>query len=117
MKIEEFKIKFSEIVCDIENTNYGSIIVEFKLVILIQELILTNNISKEEILKIFELELNKEEDFEARTQSLGEIYINLKNDHKCISIFDDFGKDYIRNLYHILNLYTLNEKLFHECNE
>lgn len=116
MEIEEFKAKFTEIVGKIENTNYGSIITEFKLIILIQELILTNNISKDELLSIFENEMKKEEDFEAREQALGEVYMNLISAHKCKSVFDDLGKDYMLNLFRILNLFTSNGSLFNECN-
>lgn len=113
---EEFIAKFTEIVSTIENTNYGSIIAEFKLVILIQELVLTNSITIDEILNIFEIEINKDEGFEARNQALGEIYMNLKNAHKWISIFDDFGKDYTQRLFVTLNLYISNGGLFEECN-
>ena len=65
MKIEEFKDKLFFVVNNIQNTNYGSIIAEFKLVVLIQEFILTNIITKETLIDIFEEEIIKNSDLEA----------------------------------------------------
>lgn len=117
MQIEHFKLRFNEIVDNIENTNFGSINAEFKLVILIQEFILTNKINKEYISNIIEEEMKKDIDFEARIQVLGEISSNLQNAHKCKSIFDDYGQDYVLYLFRILNILILNDRLFNVCNE
>ena len=117
MKIEEFKDKLFFVVNNIQNTNYGSIIAEFKLVVLIQEFILTNIITKETLIDIFEEEIIKNSDLEAKRQVLGEILSNIRNSHKCVSILNDYGKDYINNLYESLNLFISSKKLFDECNE
>ena len=117
MEIEEFKDKFIIIINNIQNTNYGSIVAEFKLVILIQELLLTNIITKETLTDIFDEEMIKNSDFEAKRQVLGEISSNIKNSHKCVSILNDYGKDYINNLFELLNLFISSKKLFDECND
>ena len=53
MELYKFKSKITEIINETENTNYGSILAQLKLVILVQELILSKITNDTEILKIF----------------------------------------------------------------
>lgn len=117
MKKEIFKTKLNEIIFNIENTNYGSIITEFKLILLIQEFIVSNHLSEEEIANIFWEESKKHDEFEARNQALGEVYMNLKRAHKYTCVFDDYDENYIQNLFTTLQLFVASGKLMNECNQ
>ena len=117
MKKEIFKTKLNEIIFNIENTNYGSIITEFKLILLIQEFIVSNHLGEEEITNIFWEESKKYDEFEARNQTLGEVYMNLKRAHKYRCVFDDYGENYIQNLFTTLQLFVASRKLMSECNQ
>ena len=116
MELNKFKSKINEIIYETENTNYGSILAQLKLVILVQELILLKTANETEILKVF-WDVSGENDFyEARLESIGEINSNLRRSSGLVCIFDDFGEDYISNLFQILNILIKNKKLLKECN-
>lgn len=116
MEIKDFNTKFTEIVNNIENTNYGSIIAQLKLVLLIQEFYLTNNFSKNEIIKLFENGEYQDLNTEAQDEVLGEIATNLNDFHICKSILDDLGECYLKYLFSILNNKHALNVLFKECN-
>ena len=118
MDKNQFEIKFQEIISSIENTNYGSILGEFKLILLIQEFVLTNSeVTKEYLLTIFDEEMGKDGDNGARAQTLGELYMNINEAHRCSSILNDLGKDYIEWLFQTLEIFKRNDSLFTKCNE
>ena len=118
MDKNQFEFKFQEIISSIENTNYGSILGEFKLILLIQEFVLTNNeVTEEYLLTIFNEEMGKDGDNEARVQTLGELYMNINESHRCSSILNDLGKDYIEWLFQTLEIFKRNDSLFTKCNE
>ncbi len=51
------------------------------------------------------------------TLALAEEFIsNIKEHHKCKSILDDYGQDYIEWLLSVLKKYIDNNDLFNECN-
>lgn len=115
---EELISKIDEIIQDTENTNYGSIKAEFKMIILLQEFVLKNGVedSREFLVDLLMSKLEEVEDVEAKVQFLGEIYTNLIGAHKNISMLEDNGEDYMKRLFSDLNLLIKGNRLFQECN-
>lgn len=116
MEIAKFTEEFDIITSEIVNTNYGSIVAEFKLVILIQEFLLNNKFLEYIVMNKIEIELNKESENEARIQALGEIYMNFLGNHTCVSMKDDYGQEYINNLFRHIKNFKNNDSLFKKCN-
>ncbi|MNK00926.1 hypothetical protein D3C87_187190 [compost metagenome] len=115
MTTEEFTVKFSEIVNAIQNTNYGSVVAQLKLVTLIQEFYLTGNFNSEEIAKLIEQYPYEDIRTKAQDEVIGEIISNLNGFHSCRPIPDDFGDDYFQLLLSKLNRLHFSDTLFDEC--
>ena len=116
MKTEIFERKFIEIVENVENTYYGSIITQLNLALLAQEFFLTNTFPNDQIVKICSEIEYKNLNLEAQDEAVGEFLTNLANFGREISILKDFGESYILSLLN--NLKRLHSKniLFTECN-
>lgn len=115
MTIEDFTAKFSEIINSIQNTNYGCLAAQFKLVTLIQEFYLTGTFNNEDIVKLIEFYPYEEISSKAQDEAIGGIINNLNGFHKCRPITDDFGDEYNQYLFAMLNRLHFSNVLFGEC--
>lgn len=115
MIIEDFTVKFSEIINSIQNTNYGSVVAQLKLVTLVQEFYLTSTFNNEDIVKLIEFYPYEEISTKAQDEAIGEVIGNLNGFHKCRPITDDFGDEYTQYLFAILNRLHFSNALFDEC--
>lgn len=115
MTKDDFNLKFSEIVNTIQNTNYGVVVAQLKLVTLIQEFYLTSEFNNEEIAKLIEQYPYEDIRTKAQDEVIGEIISNLNGFHTCRPIPDDFGDDYFQLLLSRLNRLHFSNTLFDEC--
>ena len=117
---KDFKIKMNEIVLNLENTNYGSLIAQMRIILCFQELILKNELNKEELLLIFKnLNFDVAPDLktsEVYIEVMGEIGMNLDDSHRCKPIWDDLGESYIIYLMEVIRRMKKSGTLFSECN-
>jgi hypothetical protein len=114
---DDFEIKINEIICGLENTNYGSITGQIKLILYFQELLVKRKISKENLLDFFcnvNIKCNRND--EVSYDVLGEIGQNLNNSHKCKPIWEDLGESYLVYLTQITRNMFNHGTLFNECN-
>ena len=112
----EFNNKFSAKINTVENTNYGSIKTQIDLALLIQEFYLRNSFSKQEIIALCKQVPYNDIGEEAQIEVLGELISNLEGFHRCVSILEDLGVDFINHNMKIMNGIDLKGKLFNECN-
>jgi hypothetical protein len=114
----DFEEKINNIICNLENTNYGSISGQIKLILYFQELLIKGRISKIDLLIFFkDVKIECDESNEVTSEVLGEIGQNLNNSHICKPIWDDLGESYLLYLTQMMKRMNDNKTLFRECND
>ena len=119
MDILEFRARFTAIVNNIPNTNYGSILNQINLMLLVQELYLCGKYSQDEIIRQYRsmLVILDEIEVEAKIEAVHEVLDNIEGRHRTTCVFDDYGEAFISNNFTILNRFIANKSLFNERNK
>lgn len=113
---EDFEVRVNNIICNLGNTNYDSIMGQYKMIFYFQEILLKEKVSSEDLLNYFDnVNINCERT-ETINEVLGEIGQNLIKSHKCKPIWEDLGESYLAHLTRITKRMFENGILFNECN-
>jgi len=115
MEVVNFKEKIADIIRHTENTNFGSLNNQYKLLNLTLEFYLKNQFSHDQVREYYS-SADVILDFEAQIESYMEVYENLHHRHKTQCILCDLGEDFSKNLFRDLKAGEEMKTLFRECN-